>query len=178
MADKLVAAASREAWRGRMIKVSVDTVKLPNGHTVDLEIVRHPGAAAVVPVDGEGNVVLVKQVRYATGGWLLEVPAGKLDAGEAPEACAARELVEETGLRAGKLIAMGAIFTTPGFSDERIWLYVATDLQPAPQALEDDEVLTLERMPLREALEKALTGEIDDAKSVCALMRAPRFLYG
>jgi ADP-ribose pyrophosphatase len=178
MADKLAPAASREAWRGRMIKVSVDTVNLPNGHTVELEIVRHPGAAAVVPVDAEGNVVLVRQVRYATGGWLLEVPAGKLDASEAAEACAARELVEETGLRPGKLVPMGAIYTSPGFTDERIWLFVATDLQPAPQALEDDEVLTLERMPLREALEKALTGEIDDAKSVCALMRAPRFLYG
>jgi ADP-ribose pyrophosphatase len=178
MADKLAPVASREAWRGRMIKVTVDSVQLPNGHTTDLEIVRHPGAAAVVPVDADGNVVLVKQMRYATGGFLLEVPAGKLDPGEAPEACAARELVEETGLRPGKLVSMGAIFTSPGFTDERIWLYVATDLQPAPQALEDDEVLTLERMPLREALEKALTGEIDDAKSVCALLRAPRFLYG
>lgn len=178
MADELSLTASREAWQGRMIKVTVDTVKLPNGHTTDLEIVRHPGAAAVVPVDGEGNVVLVKQIRYATGGWLLEVPAGKLDAGEAPEVCAARELVEETGLRAGKLVPMGAIVTSPGFTDERIWLFVATDLQPAPQALEEDEVITLERMPLREALEKALTGEIEDAKSVCALMRAPRFLYG
>lgn len=170
--------SQRDAWRGRMIGVTVDAVTLPNGRTVDLEIVRHPGAAAVVPVDADNNVVLVRQVRYAAGGWLLEVPAGKLDEGEAPEACAARELQEETGYRAKKLIPMGRIWTSPGFTDERIWLFLATELEPVPQALEADEVLTIERLPLREALERALRGEIEDAKSVCALLRAPRHLFG
>ena len=171
-------AASREAWRGRMLTLNVDTVNLPNGLTVDLEIVRHPGAAAVVPVDKDNHVILVRQVRHATGGWLLEVPAGKLDHGEAPEVCAARELEEEAGVVAGKLVPMGSIWTTPGFSDERIWLYLATDLVQAQQDLDVDEVLTIERLPLKEAVERALSGDIDDAKSVCALLRARHHLLG
>ena len=178
MKKKLELVGSREAWRGRMLAVSVDSVKLPNGASVDLEIVRHPGAAAVVPVDAEHNVILVRQTRYATGGQLLEVPAGKLDAGEAPEACARRELAEEAGLRPGKLVAMGSIWTSPGFTDEQIWLYLATELEPVPQALEADEDLTIEKLPLRQALEQALRGDIMDAKTVCALMRAPRYLFG
>lgn len=168
----------REVWRGRMLAVTVDTVKLQNGNAVDLEIVRHPGAAAVVPVDSEGNVVLVRQARYATDGWLVEVPAGKLDAGEAPDVCAVRELEEEAGLRARTLTPMGAIWTSPGFTDERIWLFLATDLEAVPQALEADEVLTLERSPLEVAVERVLRGEIDDAKSICALLRAQHYYRG
>ncbi len=178
MKKKLELVGSREAWRGRMLAVSIDSVKLPNGASVDLEIVRHPGAAAVVPVDAEQNVILVRQTRYATGGQLLEVPAGKLDAGEAPEACARRELAEEAGLRPRKLVPMGSIWTSPGFTDERIWLYLATELEPVPQALEADEDLEIEKLPLRQALEQALRGDIVDAKTVCALMRAPRYLFG
>jgi ADP-ribose pyrophosphatase len=163
---------SREIFRGRTFDVDVDRVRLPNGKEMDMELVHHRGAAAVVPVLEDGTVLLVRQYRYATGGWLLEIPAGKIDGGEPPEACAARETEEETGYRAGKLEPLGWIWTTPGFADEKIWLYLATDLEPAEQGLEDDEVLSIETMPLEEAVEKAYRGEIHDAKSAVALMRA------
>jgi len=167
---------TREIYRGRTFNVDVDSVRLPNGREMDLELVHHRGAAAVVPVLEDGTVLLVRQYRYATGGWLLEIPAGKLDGGESPETCAAREAEEEVGYRPGKLEPLGWIWTTPGFADEKIWLYLATDLQEAQQGLEDDEVLSIERMPLEEAVEKAFRGEIHDAKSAIALMRAARTL--
>ncbi len=163
---------SREIFRGRTVKLDVDRVRLPNGKEMDFEMIRHVGAAAVVPLAADGSVLLIRQYRYATGGFLLEIPAGKLDPGEAPEACAARELVEETGFRAAKLEPLGWIWTTPGFTDEKIWLFLATGLEPAKQALEDDEILTLERLPLAEAVEKATHGEYHDGKTVCALLRA------
>jgi ADP-ribose pyrophosphatase len=147
-------------------------VRLPNGRDVELEIVRHPGAAAVVPVDGDGNVLLVRQYRWATSGWLLEVPAGKLDPGEDPETCARREVEEETGHRPGTLVPLGWIWTTPGFTDEKIWLFRAGDLTATRQALQADEVLQVERVPLGAAVEMAVRGEIADGKSVCALLRA------
>lgn len=167
---------SRTVYRGKIIQVSIDRVRLPNGNVCDLELVRHPGAAAIVPVDAEGRVLLVRQYRHAAAGWLYEVPAGKLDGGETPESCAAREIEEETGFRAGRLVPMGWIWTTPGFTDERIWLYLATELSPSRQALEADEALTVERMPLARAVELAASGEIRDAKSVCALLRSRHFL--
>jgi ADP-ribose pyrophosphatase len=157
---------------GRIVKLSIEEVRLPNGRTVELEIVRHPGAAAVVPIDDHGRVVLVRQYRHATGSWLLEVPAGKLDhPGESPEACARREVEEETGFRAAVLEPLGWIWATPGYSDEKIWLYVARGLVSVPASLQPDEVLTVELLPLAEAIEKAVRGEIVDAKSVCALLR-------
>jgi ADP-ribose pyrophosphatase len=167
-----VRLSTRPVHRGRVLELDLDTVKLPNGEVVELEIIRHRGAAAVVPVDADGSVWLVRQYRHATGGYLLEIPAGKLDGGEAPEVCAAREVEEEVGRRAGKLAPLGFIWTTPGFTDERIWLYLASDLTETQQALERDEWLTVERMPLTEAVRLAEEGEIADAKSVCALLRA------
>jgi len=163
---------SRSVFRGRIVELSVDRVRLPNGKVCELEMIRHPGAAAVVPVDDNGDVILVRQYRYAAGGLLLEVPAGKLDGGEPPAECAARELQEETGFSATEITPMGWIWTTPGFTDEKIWLYLATGLSPARQDLQDDEVLTVERLPLSEAVRQAERGEIRDAKSVCALFRA------
>jgi ADP-ribose pyrophosphatase len=162
----------KEIHPGEVVRLSIDRVTLPNGEEVELEIVRHPGAAAVVPIDDEGNVVLVRQYRHATGGFLLEVPAGKLDDGEAPEVCARREVEEECGLRPTSLEPLGWIWTTPGFSDEKIWLYLATGLEAAEQDLQADEVLTVTRIPLAEAAEMAKSGEVVDAKSVCALLRA------
>ncbi len=168
----------REIHNGRIVRLSVDTVRLPNGRVHELEMIRHPGAAAVVPVLDDGNVILVRQYRYATGGWLLEVPAGKLDAGEPPETCAAREVEEETGYRVGKLDSLGWIWTTPGFTDERIWLYLARDLTASTQDLQQDEVLSVVTIPLEEAVGKAARGEIADGKSVAALFRASRALAG
>jgi ADP-ribose pyrophosphatase len=166
---------SRRVHDGRVVRLDLEDVRLPNGNVVTLEIVRHPGAAAVVPVDDDGQAVLVRQYRHATGSWLLEVPAGKLDRpGEPPEDCARREVEEETGYRAGSLEPLGWIWTTPGFSDEKIWLFLARDLTRTRAALEPDEVLTVTRLPLEEAARMALEGEIQDAKSVCALLRAAR----
>jgi ADP-ribose pyrophosphatase len=165
--------STRSLYRGRIVTLDLEEVRLPNGNSVVLELVRHPGAAAVVPIDDQGQVILVRQYRHATGGWLLEVPAGKLDhTGESPEDCAIREVEEETGYRSGRVEPLGWIWTTPGFTDEKIWLFAARDLTPTRSSLQDDEVLTVERMPLQDAVRKALGGEIVDAKSVCALLRA------
>jgi ADP-ribose pyrophosphatase len=172
MSDPVV-VSSRSVHDGRIVKLSLEEVRLPNGNTVTLEIIRHPGAAAVVPVDHDGNAILVRQYRHATGSWLLEVPAGKLDhPGESPEDCALREVAEETGYRAGRLVPLGWIWTTPGFTDEKIWLYLALELSPTRPDLQPDEVLTVEKLPLDEAVRLAVGGEIVDGKSVCALLRA------
>ncbi len=154
----------------------MDRVELPNGQTAKLEVISHPGAAAMVPLSDNGEVFLVRQYRYATGSWLLEVPAGKLDPGEEPELCAAREVEEEIGYRAGELIPLGWIWTTPGFTDEKIWLYLARGLELSEQNLETDEVLTVESIPFAEAVAKVHGGEICDGKSVCALLRAEYYL--
>jgi ADP-ribose pyrophosphatase len=166
----------RSVFEGRVVKLSVDRVRLPDGRLSELEMIRHPGAAAVVALDDGGHVLLVRQYRYATSGWLLEVPAGKLDGDESPEACAVREVEEETGFRPTELTSLGWVWTTPGFTDEKIWLFLARDLTPSRQALQTDEVLTVERVPLAQAVEMAASGELHDAKSVCALLRAARHL--
>jgi ADP-ribose pyrophosphatase len=160
------------AYRGRSIEVYEDEVLLPNGRRVTLDVVRHPGAAAVVPFVSDGEVLLIHQFRHAAGGTIFEVPAGKLDAGEDPALCAARELEEEAGQRAGRIERLGEIWTTPGFTDERIHLFAAFDLEPIPQRLEADEVIEVVRVPLARALEMIWRGELRDAKSALALMHA------
>jgi ADP-ribose pyrophosphatase len=164
--------ASQTLARGRTVTLSRERVLLPNGNETELDVVRHPGAAAVVPLLADGTVLMVRQYRHTVGDWLLEVPAGKLDAGESPESCAHRELEEEAGVRAGELVPLGWIWMTPGFCDERIWLFLARQLSDGAQRLEVDEALAVERLPLAEAERRALAGELWDAKSVCALLRA------
>lgn len=164
--------SSRQIYHGRTVKLDVERVRLPNGREMDFELIHHPGAAAIVPLMDDGTVLLIRQYRWATGGWLLEVPAGTLDPGESPETCARRETEEETGYRPAHLEPLGWIWTSPGFVDEKIWLYLATGLEISQQGLDEDEVISLERLPLAEAAEKALRGEIHDGKSVCALLRA------
>ena len=177
MSDPAVVLSSRSVHDGRIVKLSLEEVRLPNGNTVTLELIRHPGAAAVLPVDHDGNAILVRQYRHATGSWLLEIPAGKLDhPGESPEDCALREVEEETGYRAGRLVPLGWIWTTPGFTDEKIWLYLALELTPTRSDLQPDEVLTVEKVPLAEAVRRAVAGEIVDGKSVCALVRAAAWI--
>lgn len=176
MSGKAERLETRAIFSGRTVRLDVEKVRLPNDKVMDFEIIHHSGAAAVVPVTDDGHVFLIRQYRYATGGYLLEIPAGKLDPGEEPEACALRETEEEIGYRPGKLESLGWIWTTPGFADEKIWLYLATGLEPTRQALGDDEILSIERVPLAEAVEKATRGEIHDSKSVCALLRAGRVL--
>lgn len=161
----------RLVHRGRAVEVWVEEARLPNGKTVELDILRHPGASAVVPFVSDDEVLLIRQHRHAAGGTIWEVPAGKLD-GEDPAVCAARELEEEAGVRAGRLEPLATIWTTPGFTDERIHLFAAFDLTPVPQQLGDDEVIEVVRMPFREALGLVLRGEIPDAKSALALLHA------
>lgn len=167
-------AAAREIHRGRVVHLFVETVTLPNGHTTELEVIHHPGAAAVVPFADDGMIFLVRQYRHAAGGYLLEIPAGKLDPGEAPEACARRETAEEIGQRVGRLVKLGAILTTPGFTDEIIHLYAGYELTPTAAHTEPDEDLTVVRLPFAEALAKVERGEIQDAKSMAALLLVAR----
>ncbi len=164
----------REVYRGRVVHLVVEEVDLPNGNRVTLEIIHHPGAAAVVPFVTADEVLLVRQYRHAVRGYLLEVPAGKLDPGEAPEACARRETEEEVGYAPGSLARLGVIYTTPGFTDERIHLFTARDLRPGAARLGPDEVLSVVRMPLVEAVRKIESGEIQDGKTICALLMAAR----
>lgn len=165
--------AAPSASRGSSIRLTTETVDLPNGRRVELDLVHHPGAAAVVPFMGDGRVLLIRQYRFATGGEILEVPAGKLDPGEAPEVCAARELEEETGYRAGRLERLGAIWTTPGFCNEVIHLYAAFDLAKSEQRLEPDEIIELVPTPFDEALD-GLSSGIVDGKTAAALLLAAR----
>ncbi len=164
--------SERRVQRGAQFELITERVALPNGRSVLLDLLKHPGAAAVVPFLADGRVLLIRQYRFATGGYLLELPAGKLDPGEAPEACAARELEEETGYRAGRVEKLGAIWPSPGFTDEKIHLYAAYDLRPTAQRLEADEVIELVPMSFDEALRRVHEGEIQDAKSGMALLLA------
>jgi len=165
----MASSSRREIYRGRVVHLFVEPVTLPNGHQFELEVVRHPGASAIVALTAADEVLLVRQYRHAVGGYIYEVPAGKLD-GEAPEVCARRELIEEAGVEAGRLEPLGSIVTTPGFSDEVIHLFLATELRPAHQQLEPDEVLTVEKVPFATALAMCARGAIRDAKSMSALM--------
>lgn len=163
---------TRDIYRGRVVHLTVEDITLPNGHTTSLEIVRHPGAAAVAALDDDACVTLIRQYRHAVGGWLWEVPAGKLDPGEEPAACAARELEEEVGLAAGRLEHIGAIVTCPGFCDEVIHLFLATEISAVPVRRGVDEVIDrVEHVPLRAALDLVRSGEIRDAKTIVALVQ-------
>jgi ADP-ribose pyrophosphatase len=172
----------RRVYDGRIFEVTLDRVRFPDGSEGELETIRHPGAAAVLPIlaseDWEGTgtgVVLLRQYRYATGGHLWEVPAGKLDAGEAPETCAQRELEEEAGLRARDLRFLTTLYTTPGFTDERIHLFTARELYEGRMQHERSEFIECHRMPLERALRMVREGEISDAKTVSTLLYATIF---
>ena len=165
--------SSRLAYQGRSIRVFQEEVVLPSGRRVALDVVRHPGASAVVPFESERDVLLIRQYRHAAGGTIWEVPAGKLD-GDSPEVCARKELEEEAGRRAGRLEKLAAIWTTPGFTDEVIHLFAAYELEAVPVRHEPDEVIEVVEMPLSRALEMVWDGEIRDAKSALALLHAGR----
>src|SRR6187402_3091345 len=146
-------------YEGRVIRVSVDTVDLPNGVRLPLEIVRHPGGAAVVAIDAQDRVCLLRQFRHAAGGYIYELPAGKLEPDEPPEITARRELVEEAAMSAGHFESLGAYFSSPGVFTEVIHLYLATDLTPAAGAPETGEVFEVEWWPLADAVARARSGE-------------------
>ncbi len=164
---------ARSIYRGRIVNLAIERVTLPNGFTTELEIIRHPGAAAVAAIDDRGRVLLVRQYRHAAGGSLWEVPAGTLEPGEEPCVCARRELREEAGVEAGELVRLGSIFTCPGFCDEKIHLFLAASLSEVPRQTERDEVIeTVARVPLQHALDMIGGGEIQDAKSIATLYHA------
>jgi ADP-ribose pyrophosphatase len=160
---------TKNIYTGRVVTLNLDTVTLPNGATVELETIRHPGASAVVPLKDDGTVVLIRQFRHAAGGFIYEIPAGKLSPGEDPRLCAARETEEEIGYRAGSLELLASIFTAPGFADEVIHIYLWTDLSPSRQQLEHDEVLEIAEMPLEKAMTLIQDGTIRDGKTIVGL---------
>ena len=159
-------------YDGRVIKVSVDTVELPNGMRVPLELVRHPGGAAVVAIDDENRVCLLRQYRHAAGGYIYELPAGKLEPDEPPESTARRELVEEGAVSARDWSSLGAFFSSPGVFTEVIHLFLATGLTATASAPEDDEVFQVEWWPFDVAVERAFSGELTDAKTIVGILRA------
>jgi ADP-ribose pyrophosphatase len=159
----------KSVYRGRVVNLNLETVTLPNGVTVEMEVIHHSGAAAVVPMKDENTVLLVRQYRHAVGGYILEIPAGKLHPNEDPRDCAARELEEEIGFRASALEPVITFFTTPGFTDEVIHIFRATALTPGTQNLGHDEVLEVIELPLEMAIGQIEDGTIRDAKTIVGL---------
>lgn len=161
-----------------VVDLGVEKAELPNGLTVDLAVIRHPGASAIVALDEHSRVTLLRQWRHAMGGWIWEIPAGCRRADETARACAERELSEEAGLGARRWDYLGAIVTIPSFCDERIELYLARELEAAPGELDHDEVISATPVALDRALAMIVSGELIDAKSIVALLRARDFLTG
>ena len=175
--------STRRVYTGRVLNLDIDTVRFPNGTIGELEMIRHPGASAVVPflsdpAGADPQVLLIRQYRYAAERYLYEVPAGRLDAGETPERCARRELREETGCEAERVEHLFTMFTTPGFTDERIHVFMAVGLSRGEIAREADEFIEVEVMPLSQALELVDRGEIPDGKTALALLYAAGFRAG
>ena len=166
--------SSQKVFDGRVINVTVDTVS-EGEVTYQREVVHHGGSAVIVPVFDDSTVALVRQYRHPAVRYLLEVPAGTLANGERPDAGAARELQEELGLVAARLEKLSEFFVSPGFCEEKMWVYLATELTEGPQSLEDDEILDVVRLPIAVALEMITSGEIQDAKTIIGLiLAAPR----
>lgn len=162
----------KEIFSGRVIKVSVDEVQLPNGMRIPLELVRHPGGAAAVAIDADDRVCLLRQYRHAANGFIYELPAGKLEPDEPPEVTVRRELAEEAAVQAAQWEPLGAYLSSPGVFTEIIHLYMATGLTRAEAAPEADEVFQVEWWPLRQAVDRALSGELTDAKTIIGILRA------
>jgi ADP-ribose pyrophosphatase len=166
-------------YSGRIISVDLDDVRFPDGSVGKLEMIRHPGASAVVPLLGEPTddpeVLLIRQYRYAAEQFLYEIPAGRLDPGESPAECAHRELQEETGYTAARVEQLFTMYTTPGFTDEKIHLFVATGLVEGEAQREADEFMELVPTPLSRALSMIERGEIQDAKTALALLYTAGF---
>lgn len=153
-----------------MIRLRVDTVALPNGDTATREVIEHPGAVAVIALTGGGELLMVRQYRHATGEVLLEIPAGKRDPGESPLACAQRELEEETGYRAKQWRLLFSYYTTPGFSDELLYIIQASDLEKGEAHTDEEEFIEVVTVPVPEALDMVYRGEIRDAKTIIGIL--------
>lgn len=166
----------RHVFKLGIVDVGVESAALPNGVSVDLAIIRHPGAAAIVALDNDCTITLLTQYRHAVGGWIREIPAGCRNGGETARECGERELREEAGLIARRWDHLGSIVTIPSFCNERIDLFLARDLSPAPRELDHDEVIQVERVEFGDALAMVRRGEIIDAKTIVALHHAQSLL--
>ncbi|MBQ8567376.1 MAG: NUDIX hydrolase [Clostridia bacterium] len=167
---------SKQIFDGKVVKLFVDTVELPDGKEAIREIVRHPGAVCVIPVTPEGEVIMVKQYRYAFEQIMLESPAGKLEPGEDPLEAVKRELEEESGVVAGNIEYMGEIFTTVAIFDEKIHAYLATDLVYKNAHPDEDEFLEVEKIPLSTLVDMVMNGEIKDSKTQICILKAHKLL--
>jgi ADP-ribose pyrophosphatase len=163
--------SSEEVFNGRLLHVFRDEARLPDGTTSTREWIKHPGASAVIPVFENGDVMMIRQFRYPLREIFLEVPAGKIDEGETPDSTAAREIEEEAGVRFNHHHYLGKFHPSIGYTDEVIHLYIAWDLTPVPQKVDDDEFLIRERVPFQKAVEMVYTGEISDGKTAVTLLR-------
>jgi ADP-ribose pyrophosphatase len=170
--------SSRYVYSGHNIRLRVDEVVLPSGKETVREVIEHNGAVAIVAMDIEQNILLVRQFRHAAGKELLEIPAGGIDPGETPEETARREMQEETGYVPGKLERMGGFYSAPGYASEYLYLFLATDLAPARLIAEDTEEIKLVKMPLNDVVELIRNGEIQDAKSIAGLLYYLKFKAG
>lgn len=169
---------SRSVFQGKMINLRVDHVRLPNGETASREVVEHPGAVALIAVNPEGEMVLVRQFRQPTQEAMIEIPAGKLQKGEDPLECAHRELEEETGYTAGRMQLLTQYYTTPGFCDEKMFLYYASDLKAGGISPDEDEFLEVVHLPLETARRMVYQGEIKDAKTIIGVLMLCDWLGG
>ena len=162
--------SSEQKFSGRLIDLYLDQVELPNGGTATREWIDHPGAVCLIPILPDGKICLIRQFRYGPGEEFIEIPAGKLDAGEAPLDCAYRELEEETGYRTNKLTFLTNIHPAIGFSNEKMWMYLAEELELSKKKLDEDEFLELLPTPLNQAIEWVLSGKITDVKTIIGIM--------
>ena len=168
---------SETIFEGAIVTLLLDQAELPNGKAASREVVRHPGGVAVLPLDEEGMVTLVQQYRYPFHQVLLELPAGKLDPGEDHRVAAARELEEETGLQAGDLQYLGCLLASPGFSDERLHMYLARNLRRANSHPDEDEFLNVVTMPFQTLLQQVMDGTLEDAKTVATTLKTEVLLH-
>jgi ADP-ribose pyrophosphatase len=181
--EKLGKVGTRRVYTGRVINLDIDQVRFPNGKVGELEMIRHSGASAVIPFLGDPagddpQILLIRQYRYATDGFIYEIPAGRLEPGEPPAECAVRELREETGCTAEKMEHLYTMYTTPGFTDEKIHLFVATGLVRGESALEADEFVEVVPTQLSAALNMIKDGSITDAKTALSILYVAGFFLG
>ena len=167
-----------QVYQGKAFNVDKVNFRMPNGKEPTYDLVVHPGAAVVMPLDPEGNVLFVKQFRLGSACDLLELPAGTLEAGEPPSTCAAREVREETGFAAAELTLIGEFWLTPGYSNEYLYIFLAQELSPAPLQQDDDELIEVVSVPLEQAYQMAARGLIKDGKTLAALFLASVGMYG
>ncbi len=167
---------TRKIYQGRVFEVRQDTVLWPDGRQVHLDIVNHPPAVVILPVDETGHIWFIRQYRHATGGLLLELPAGVIEAGESPEACAGREIREEIGMSAQQIEKIGEFYMAPGYSTEYLYIFIARQLQSDPLPGDVDEFIHVDRIPIKDAYDLADQGALPDAKSLAVLLLARRHL--